>query len=151
MKKSAGILIYRFTNGKIEVLLVHSNGREDLEAWSLPKGEFDLERESPSHAAVREVHEELGLNIPESELKELGESTYRNKRKRVYGFSWETKCGNLKLTPDPHEIGKASFFPADDAKRKLHEAQIVFLDRLLSQLRNKMTSPLENDHLPSCQ
>ena len=134
MKKSAGILIYRITNRKIEVLLVHSTGREGLEAWSLPKGEFDLDRESPSHAAVREVHEELGLNIPESELKELGESTYRNKRKRVYGFSWETKLGNLKLTLDPHEINKACFFSIDDARRKIHEAQIVFLDKLLGHL-----------------
>jgi len=40
MKKAEGILIHRLTNGKIEVLLVHSNGREDLEARSLPKGEF---------------------------------------------------------------------------------------------------------------
>jgi len=147
MKKSAGILIYRLTNSKIEVLLVHSNGRVDSEAWSLPKGEFDPARESPSHAAVREVHEELGLNIPESELKELGESTYRNKRKRVYGFSWETKFRNLKLVPDRREIKKARFFPADDAGQKLHEAQIVFLDRLLDHLRNKMALPLENDHL----
>ena len=44
-KWSAGILLYRRTNGEPEVLLVHPGGpyweKKDLGAWSIPKGEYD--------------------------------------------------------------------------------------------------------------
>ena len=43
-KRSAGILLYRLSNGVPEVLLVHPGGpfwaQRDLGAWSLPKGEY---------------------------------------------------------------------------------------------------------------
>ncbi len=137
MKKSAGIMIYRSREAGMEVILVHSNGREDLEAWSLPKGEFDPEVESPAHAAVREVNEELGIMIPESELQDLGQSTFRNKSKRVFGFSWKAPDEELRLTPDPHEIEKVEYFGFDEARRKLHEAQKIFLDRLVEHLQSE--------------
>jgi predicted NUDIX family NTP pyrophosphohydrolase len=44
MKKSAGILIFRKKNGKIQVFLVHPGGpfwkNKDLDSWSIPKGEI---------------------------------------------------------------------------------------------------------------
>lgn len=44
MKKSAGILVYRKKNNKIEILLVHPGGpywqNRDLNTWSIPKGEI---------------------------------------------------------------------------------------------------------------
>ncbi len=44
MKKSAGILLYRFQNQDLEVFLVHPGGpfwkNKDAGAWSIPKGEF---------------------------------------------------------------------------------------------------------------
>ncbi len=43
MKKSAGILVYRKKNNKIEILLVHPGGpywqNKDENSWSIPKGE----------------------------------------------------------------------------------------------------------------
>ena len=43
-KTSAGLLVYRLLDGRIEVFLVHPGGpfwaRKDLGAWSIPKGEF---------------------------------------------------------------------------------------------------------------
>ena len=41
MRKSAGVLVCRLSQGSVQVLLVHSTGRKDLQPWSLPKGEFD--------------------------------------------------------------------------------------------------------------
>jgi len=65
VKKSAGILFYRFRKNLPEVLLVHPGGpfwsQKDQGAWSIPKGEF-AEDESPLDAAKREVKEELGTN-----------------------------------------------------------------------------------------
>ena len=44
-KHSAGILMYRFRNGNIEIFLVHPGGpywaKKDKGAWSIPKGEIN--------------------------------------------------------------------------------------------------------------
>ncbi len=136
MLKSAGVVIYRHHVAALEVLLVHSSGREDIEAWSIPKGEYEPDTERPIHAAVREVREELGLDIPESQLQELGESVYRSKRKRVKAFGWRLPAGKIHLRVDPLEITKVEFFPLDQARSRIHEAQVVFLDRLLASLES---------------
>ncbi len=164
MKKSAGVLVYQRSNDGIKVLIVHSSGREDLEPWSIPKGEFNPPestagkfKETPRQAAVREVQEELGISVQSTDLVCLGASTYRNKSKRVYCFCCEVQSApNLVL--DEREIKRAEFFSIEDAKRKLHEAQTVFLDRLLGldamkqeRTRNDLfrleIHPAENDDL----
>ncbi len=72
---SAGILLFRFKNKKLEVLLVHPGGpfwaRKDQEAWSIPKGLFE-ENENPLDVARREFKEETGFEI-DGEFIELGE------------------------------------------------------------------------------
>lgn len=64
MKKSAGILLYRYRHNMPEFFLVHPGGpfwkRKDLGAWSIPKGEFDA-GEAPLAAAIREFKEETGM------------------------------------------------------------------------------------------
>lgn len=134
MLKSAGIVVYRHCDEILEILLVHSNGREDLEPWSIPKGEYEPDQEQPIHAAVREVREELGLQIPESALLELGESVYRSKRKRVTAFGWRLPPGDIELDVDPFEISRVEFFSFDQARERIHEAQVIFLDRLRASL-----------------
>ena len=66
-KKSAGILLYRFTKKILEVLIVHPGGpfwaKKDLGVWSIPKGELN-EDESTLDAAIREFYEEMGEKIP---------------------------------------------------------------------------------------
>ena len=134
MKKSAGILVYRKSHGELKMLIIHSNGREDLEAWSIPKGEFDPSIESPEQAAVREVKEELGFTVPKAELVSLGDSVYKNKSKRVYCFGWEA-MSEPKLHLDSTEVALAKFCSVEEARAQLHEAQVVFVDRLLDILR----------------
>ena len=55
-KKSAGLLMYRRTAGRLEVFLVHPGGpfwaSKDDGAWSVPKGEFSND-EDPLAAAKR--------------------------------------------------------------------------------------------------
>ena len=64
--QSAGILMYRFEEEVLEVLLVHPGGpfnsKKDLGAWSIPKGEFEP-GEDIFQTAVREFYEELGSRI----------------------------------------------------------------------------------------
>ncbi|HSB09199.1 MAG TPA: hypothetical protein VLM38_06780 [Blastocatellia bacterium] len=53
IRNSAGVLIYRRIEEELFVLIVRSRGAVESEPWSIPKGEFDKEREDPRHAAVR--------------------------------------------------------------------------------------------------
>ena len=73
LKKSAGILMYRRKEHRLEVFLVHPGGpfwaKKDEGAWSIPKGEFG-EDENPLDAARRELAEETGL-VAEGEFFEL--------------------------------------------------------------------------------
>src|SRR5436190_13395680 len=66
-KPSAGILLYRFRDDELEVLLVHPGGpfwkNKDLGAWSVPKGEIEGGHELLA-TAVRELKEEIGLKLP---------------------------------------------------------------------------------------
>lgn len=72
MRTSAGILLFRRNDLKIEVFLVHPGGpfwkNKDLGSWSIPKGEFT--DEDPLAAAKREFAEETGTAI-EGEFFEL--------------------------------------------------------------------------------
>lgn len=58
---SAGLLMYRKHEGKLELLLVHPGGpffkNKDAGAWSIPKGEVDPDEELLA-CALREFEEE---------------------------------------------------------------------------------------------
>lgn len=74
-RKSAGILLYRKNNQKIEVFLAHIGGpfgKLYKRAWGIPKGEYD--DEEPFQAARREFREEIGQEPPDSG-KELASVT----------------------------------------------------------------------------
>jgi predicted NUDIX family NTP pyrophosphohydrolase len=72
---SAGLLLYRYRNGTIEVLLIHPGGpffrRRDEGAWSIPKGECSTD-ETGLSAALREFEEELGAPAPQPPFISLG-------------------------------------------------------------------------------
>ena len=63
--RSAGILLYRFKEENLQVMLVHPGGpfwaKKDDGAWSIPKGIYE-EGENPLAAAKREFQEETGLS-----------------------------------------------------------------------------------------
>lgn len=67
--KSAGILLFRTSGSSTEVLLVHPGGpffvRKDRGYWTVPKGEYTA-AEEPLAAAIRELNEETGLQLPEN-------------------------------------------------------------------------------------
>ena len=67
-KLSAGLLLYRFIDGSVEVLIGHPGGpfwaKKDDGAWSIPKGEY-VEGEDPWLAARREFEEEVGKPPPD--------------------------------------------------------------------------------------
>src|SRR5579863_1206061 len=98
-KLSAGIVLYRRRERKLEVFLVHPGGpfwkNKDAGAWSIPKGEFD--DETPLEAAKREFEEETGLPAPGGPYAEL--STVQTKGgKAIHAFAVEADfaAANIK-------------------------------------------------------
>ncbi|MGZ4631074.1 MAG: NUDIX domain-containing protein [Actinomycetes bacterium] len=146
-KQSAGVVLFRRSGSRVEVLLGHMGGpfwaRRDEAAWSLPKGEHGPD-EAPADAARREFEEELGLPLPTGALVELG--TVRQsggKLVTAYAlegdldtglvvpgtFDLEWPRGSGRVQPFP-EIDRAEWFGLDEARGKLVAGQRAFLDRL---------------------
>jgi predicted NUDIX family NTP pyrophosphohydrolase len=63
---SAGILLFRRREGRLEVFLAHPGGpfwaRKEIGAWTIPKGEV-RPREDPLATARREFEEETGIRL----------------------------------------------------------------------------------------
>lgn len=146
MPSSAGILMYRRTGSKLEVLLVHPGGpfwrNKDEGAWSIPKGEMG-EDEDATVAARREFVEETGCDLV-GLLEPLGEIRQRG-GKRVTAFAvegdldvlaiksnrfeieWPPKSEKVQSFP---EIDRAEWFDLPAADKKILEGQRPLLDRL---------------------
>lgn len=151
MKQSAGLLIYRFRDDKLEVFLVHSGGpfwkNKDTAAWSVPKGEFD-EDENPLQAAIREFREETGFEIPAGKplaLQPVKQSAYKTIHvwciegdcdplavcSNTFELEWPPQSGKMQTFP---EVDKAGWFDLATAKVKLHKGQVAVIDQLVSAL-----------------
>lgn len=144
MKKySAGIILFQKEH-QVKILLGHMGGpfwsRKDEHAWTIPKGEFDPENESPEAAARREFEEETGLTITE-ELVPIKSFIKNNKQhffylleKNVDPFTlqsnsfeleWPPKSGKMQLFPELDQFG---WFTIEEASVKLVKGQLGVID-----------------------
>ena len=151
MKKSAGILIYRKKNGKIQIFLVHPGGpfwkNKDLNSWSIPKGEVENE-EDLKNTALREFEEETGIVLTDEDKEKifyLGE--VKSKNKIVYVFALEKDLGdnieirsNLVKTEFEEfpEVDKGEYFDLEVAKEKLVSYQKELIEIIRSSLKLKI-------------
>jgi predicted NUDIX family NTP pyrophosphohydrolase len=152
MKTSAGILLYRQGEAGLEVLIGHMGGpfweRKDEGAWSIPKGETK-EGENPLAVAKREFAEELGSAPPDEPFLELGEVRQASGKRVVifaaqgdldtesvlsntFEMEWPRGSGRIREFP---EIDRAVWLSLAQAREKLIPAQVPFLERLESALR----------------
>jgi predicted NUDIX family NTP pyrophosphohydrolase len=145
---SAGLLMYRYAEGLLEVFLVHPGGpfwvAKDQGAWSIPKGLVGP-GEDYLEAAKREFEEETSIRSSEPFL-DLGE--IRNQTgKRIFAWAFQgsaelpsVKSNLFTLEWPPHsglkkefpEIDKGQYFSLQTARSKINPAQAEFLDRLES-------------------
>jgi predicted NUDIX family NTP pyrophosphohydrolase len=153
-KVSAGLMMYRRKEGRLEVFLVHPGGpyfaRKDDGCWSIPKGELEP-AEDPLSTARREFEEETGL-APRGEFISL-ESVTQKGGKQVLAWAfegdwedgrspasntceieWPPRSGRMQRIP---EIDRAEFFPADVARIKINSAQAELITRLETCLATK--------------
>lgn len=128
MVNSAGTLLYRHCDGRLEVLLIHPSGHYNRRSpWGIPKGVPD-EGEDLEQAARRETLEETGVPVS-GELRSLDYIQYHRAQKRVHCFT-----GPAPADAQPNcaswEVDKAEFVPIEQARRLIHRDQLPFLDRL---------------------
>jgi predicted NUDIX family NTP pyrophosphohydrolase len=149
-KRSAGILMYRRSGGRLELLLVHPGGpfwaRKDQGAWSIPKGEY-APPEDPQTVARREFEEETGMAL-RGALRPLGEVVQAGRKvvtafaiegdfdptrlkSNTFELEWPPKSGRKAQFP---EVDRAQWFSPDEARDKILPGQRDFIDRLLTAL-----------------
>lgn len=149
---SAGLLMYCL-DGRLRVLLAHPGGpffaNKDAGVWSIPKG-LVASSEDLLEAAQREFVEETGYQLnPDAQFMQLGQVKLKS-GKEVHGWAfegrweagrqpqsncfeipWPPRSGRMQSFP---EIDRAEMFALDEARRKINQQQLPFLDRLVQQL-----------------
>ncbi len=148
-KLSAGLLLYRTTEGYVEVLIGHPGGpfwaKKDDGAWSIPKGEY-AEGEDPWSAARREFEEELGKPPPDGPRIDFpplrqpsgkiitayavrGDLDLDGTVSNTFTLEWPKGSGNVREYP---EIDRVGWFSVDAARSKLLKGQRPLLDQLMN-------------------
>ena len=148
---SAGILLYRWTDRRLEVLIGHPGGpfwaNRQRGAWSLPKGLVDPV-EDELEAARREFEEETGYQAPPGEMLDLGEVVLKLGKRIVAwavagSLDVATARSNQVQLEWPKGSGKHIRFPEIDefrwcdlreAEALLNVSQARFLSRLQKML-----------------
>jgi predicted NUDIX family NTP pyrophosphohydrolase len=143
---SAGLLLFRRRDGRLEVLLAHPGGpfwtHRDAGAWTIPKGMVGPDEDLLA-AARREFAEETGLR-PDGPFLPLG-SVRQKGGKVIHGWacagdadaagltsnttSVEWPPGSGKSIEVP-EVDRCGWFAPADARAKLNPAQAAFVERL---------------------
>jgi predicted NUDIX family NTP pyrophosphohydrolase len=148
---SAGILLFRRTAAGVEVLLAHPGGplwtNRDVGAWTVPKGEIEA-GEEPYAVARREFEEETGFAAPDRQAIDLGEIRQKGGKlvlawalegdldparahSNTFPLEWPPRSGRYVETP---EIDRVAWVGPDEARVRLKDTQVPFVDRLLAAL-----------------
>ncbi len=147
-KLSAGLLLYRISDGTVEVLIGHPGGpfwaKKDDGAWSIPKGEY-ADGDDPWLTARREFEEELGKPPPDGPRIDLpplrqpsgkivtayavrGDLDLDGTVSNTFTLEWPKGSGNVREYP---EIDRVDWFAVTAARSKLLKGQRPLLDHLM--------------------
>lgn len=150
-RTSAGILLYRRRDTRVEVFLMHPGGplwaKKDLGAWTVPKGEPDP-GEDLIAAARREFHEETGFDVAEEAVPLTprqqrsgklvhvwaveGDCDAGRARSNMFSMEWPPRSGRIQQFP---ENDRAGWFDLTEARRRIWPSQLGFLDELQALLQ----------------
>ncbi len=148
---SAGLLLYRRKDRRLEVFLIHPGGpywaKKDFGVWSIPKGLVE-EGEDLLDAAKREFHEETGFTaagpfLPLSSVKlrsgktvhawaAEGDVDPHAMKSNSFTMEWPPRSGHLHAFP---EADRGSWYPLEEAAEKITPGQRA----LLGELRQLIT------------
>jgi len=147
MKKSAGLLVHRYTTGQLEYFLVHPGGPfwkgKEEGAWSIPKGEFG-DDEEPLQAAIREFGEETGQSVSGDFI--TLQPVKQKGGKWIHAFAVESEVDENSLQSNevkiewPYRSGRYSSFPEVDKGAWLNRNEAL---RLINGSQAKLVEELE--------
>lgn len=149
------MLLFRHApEGGLEVLLAHPGGpiwaKRDAGVWTVPKGEFHDDEEALA-VARREFEEETGHPAPDGDPIELGEIRQKGGKlveawalegdldpatshSNTFPLEWPPRSGRWITIP---EIDHVEWFAPDEARRRIKDTQIPFIDRLIEALDDR--------------
>lgn len=148
---SAGILLFRRTEGGIEVLLIRPGGpfwrSRDIGAWMIPKGGLEP-GETPAEAALREFAEETGTHLTAipvhlAKIRQAGgkhveafavEGDLDEKAIRSNHFELEWPAGSGTIARFP-EVEEARWMSLAEARTMMLPSQLPLLDALETKLK----------------
>lgn len=148
---SAGILLFRQQNGRIEVLLIKPGGPywrgKDAGAWMIPKGVVEP-GEKPAEAALREFAEETGtvlssVPFPLATVRQSGGKIVKafavegdldpeNLRSNEFELEWPPRSGRIERFP---EVVEARWMSLAEARALMLPSQLPLLDALEEKLK----------------
>lgn len=139
--------MFRKTGHNLELFLVHPGGpfwaKKDVGAWSIPKGLVD-QNEDEVAAAQREFTEETSL-VASGPFIDLGMVRLKS-GKLVHAWAFEGDCDSSKIRSNTFkiewpprskqmkefpEIDQARFFSVTEARQRINQSQVPFIDRLV--------------------
>ena len=153
-KIAAGIILYRVEQDEIKFLICHPGGpfyqNKQHGIWTIPKGAPE-EGESLEHAAIRELKEETGIELPEHiSMLSLTPVKY-NKGKIVHAWAveytpskeWKFTSNTFELEWPPksgmmvtfQEIDQVEFMGIEEAKEKIHPVLYTLLCEINQRLK----------------
>ena len=153
-RQSAGLLLYRRSQGRLEVFLVHPGGpfwkTKDQGAWSIPKGEA-AEADDLFETAVRELREETGFDatgpaVALPPVKQAGGKTVHAWAmeaeldadaivSNTFTLAWPPRSGRMQEFP---EVDRAAWFDVTEARRRINAGQVPLLDALEERLAGSL-------------
>jgi predicted NUDIX family NTP pyrophosphohydrolase len=150
---SAGLLMYRLQDGKLQVLLAHPGGpyfkNKDDGAWTIPKGEVEP-GEDLLATACREFQEETGIT-PQGPFTALAPIRQKG-GKLVHAWAFEGNCDPASIASNTFtmewppksgrqmafpEIDRADFFDLVVARQKIKAGQEALVDEFEDILKSK--------------
>ena len=148
--RSAGILLYRESNGATEVLLIRPGGpywkNRDTGAWMIPKGGVEA-GETSAEAALREFEEETGMRltvapVPLARVRQAGGKSVEafaaegdfdcaKLQSNEFEAEWPPRSGRLRSFP---EVAEARWMTIDEARAMMLPSQLPLIDALEAKL-----------------
>ena len=147
---SAGILLFREREERIEVLLIKPGGpfwrNKDAGAWMIPKGAIER-GETPVEAAMREFEEEIGQPLKSIPFALCSVRQSGGKHVEVFAcegdvdasaivsisfeMEWPPRSGAVQTFPEAEE---ARWMPMAEARQLMLPSQLPILDALEAKL-----------------
>ncbi len=143
MTTTCGVFVI---NPNKEILICHPT-HHPIEVWSIPKGQME-EGESEVKTAIRELHEETGIDMMKVSGTSvlLGTSPYHNGKKQLFAFAYilnnlyteKLHCSSMVDMGDPNapfpELDDFKWVKYDEAMKLLHYTQQELLKTLEGRL-----------------